>query len=330
MAALSITAEDRANADAAALEIESIMRDGAVVGVTQVIDPIPDFKTPSPDALKAFFKSAAAGILRRTTVVGPNATISVVSGTPQIGVAGSAFANPLVVVVRDAYNNPVPGATVTFSAPGGGSSASLSSPTLTDSNGQTQVTATANSVTGVYSVVATVAGIFTTVSFVLTNIDTKIVFAAAKAEKIIQQTITGGNAYNTIDFNLIAKDTISAITTGGAWVYKVPTNRAGLYRVSTLIALTSPTSGDQAEISLWRVGNDIFSTETLEVILNASRTPSANGAAGTYLSGEATIELADGEGIRIKVRTSNGSSQILLATTGTNWVRIFRESDIPT
>jgi hypothetical protein len=50
---------------------------------------------------------------------GPAALISVVSGTPQQGILGSAFAKPLVALVTDVNGNPVSGVTVTFLQQGG-------------------------------------------------------------------------------------------------------------------------------------------------------------------------------------------------------------------
>lgn len=47
-------------------------------------------------------------------VVGPVATLSVVSGGKQVGVVGTTLTNPLVVKAKDAVGNVVPGATITF------------------------------------------------------------------------------------------------------------------------------------------------------------------------------------------------------------------------
>lgn len=50
----------------------------------------------------------------------PN-SIAVQSGTGQTAVTGNNVANPPMAIVRDQFNNPVPGVTVNFSASGGGS-----------------------------------------------------------------------------------------------------------------------------------------------------------------------------------------------------------------
>ena len=105
-----------------------------------------------------------------TNTPGAAAAVAVVSGSGQTTTVATAFASPLVVVVKDSYGNPVPGASVTFAAPTAGASAALtSSPATTGANGQASVTATANTVAGAYTVTASVAGVTTPASFSLTN-----------------------------------------------------------------------------------------------------------------------------------------------------------------
>jgi hypothetical protein len=103
-------------------------------------------------------------------------SVAATAGTPQSAVIISAFATQLQVTVKDASNNPVSGATVTFTAPSSG-------PSGTFAGGQTTATATtnaqgvatapvftANSVAGSYTVTATVAGVTTPANFLLTNL----------------------------------------------------------------------------------------------------------------------------------------------------------------
>jgi uncharacterized repeat protein (TIGR01451 family) len=105
-----------------------------------------------------------------TNVAGGVAAISIVSGTPQTAVAGAAFAEPLQVLVVDAFGNPVEGATVTFTAPGTGASATTSTLTaITNATGLASVTAAAGAIAGTYTVTASTAGATTPASFALTN-----------------------------------------------------------------------------------------------------------------------------------------------------------------
>jgi hypothetical protein len=104
-----------------------------------------------------------------TNTPGDPFSASVVSGTSQSAMVETGFALPLIVVVRDSFNNLVPGATVSFTAPSGATSATLSAATATTgSDGKTQITAIAKTHTGSYAVVGSVGGEFAAL-FALTN-----------------------------------------------------------------------------------------------------------------------------------------------------------------
>jgi hypothetical protein len=99
------------------------------------------------------------------TTTGVAASIAVVSGSAQTTPFGSEFANPLVVIVRDAGGNPVSGAMVSFS----GSGLDFSSGTITtSSNGEASVTAIAKAV-GSLTASASVSGVSTSAAFTLTG-----------------------------------------------------------------------------------------------------------------------------------------------------------------
>lgn len=92
------------------------------------------------------------------------ASINVVSGSGQTTAYGSAFANPLEVIVKDANGNPVPGAVVNFAGAG---LSFTGAPATTGSNGEASVTATANAI-GSLTAVASTNGVTGTASFSLT------------------------------------------------------------------------------------------------------------------------------------------------------------------
>ena len=98
-------------------------------------------------------------------------TLTINSGdSPQSASFGNAFANPLAVTVTSQAGDPVAGGVVRFSAPGSGASASLSSTTaVIGSNGQADVTATANDVVGGAYLVSAAASGASSVEFTLTN-----------------------------------------------------------------------------------------------------------------------------------------------------------------
>ena len=94
-----------------------------------------------------------------------------VSGSPQSAVVNAAFANTLKVLVKDASNNPVAGATVTFAAPGSGASGAFAggqNTAVTDITGvATSAPIIANGAAGSYAVTASLGALST--SFALTN-----------------------------------------------------------------------------------------------------------------------------------------------------------------
>ena len=104
------------------------------------------------------------------TNIGPlpgsvTATTVTVQSTP----INASFASPLTVKVLGA-SGPAPGAVVTFTVvPNNGAGAVLSVPAVTDNNGLASVTASANSIGGAYTVVATAAGFGGSATFSLTN-----------------------------------------------------------------------------------------------------------------------------------------------------------------
>lgn len=146
--------------------------------------------------------STIAGTSGNVTVsVGPPFTIVIVSGNNQTALLNGTFANALTVSVLDAYGNPIPGLTVTFSAPATGASATFFSgsrgvnllsasllgkparpkttlprpnvtgPTgaaITDSSGVASIGATANNLAGTYSITASVGAV--TGQFTMTNV----------------------------------------------------------------------------------------------------------------------------------------------------------------
>jgi hypothetical protein len=121
-----------------------------------------------------------------TNTSGPPASITVTSGSLQDAQVSAAFGAPLVATVVDSNQNPVSGASVTFTAPSTGASAvfaSNSSNTETDTTnagGQaTSSTLTADATAGVYTVTAAVTGVATVANFQLANITGALISIAA-------------------------------------------------------------------------------------------------------------------------------------------------------
>jgi hypothetical protein len=112
--------------------------------------------------------------LALTNAVGPAASITLGAGSsPQTTNAGTGFANPFTVTVRDAGNNPIPGTNVAFTAPNSGPSGAFTSNNAskiiiaTDAYGVVTTSFRANSVVGSYAVTVGSGGAHSTLS--LTN-----------------------------------------------------------------------------------------------------------------------------------------------------------------
>ncbi|MBN8726189.1 MAG: hypothetical protein J0H15_00595 [Xanthomonadales bacterium] len=105
-----------------------------------------------------------------TNLPGPAAVVDGASGSGQGAVAGTPFAAPLVVEVRDAWGNVVPGVQVSFSGPATGAGASLPTHATTGEDGRAAVSAVANGNAGQYTIRAAVAGTDDEAAFILTNL----------------------------------------------------------------------------------------------------------------------------------------------------------------
>jgi len=106
------------------------------------------------------------------SILGAPSTIAATGGTLQSTLINTAFPVPLQATVRDNNNNPLPGVTVTFTAPGSGAGGTFPSgnTAVTNASGQASVPFTANGTAGSYTVTANVTpALATPASFPLTN-----------------------------------------------------------------------------------------------------------------------------------------------------------------
>jgi uncharacterized protein len=109
-----------------------------------------------------------------TNTAGAPASIAATAGTPQSTPAGTAFPVKMAAMVKDAFNNPVPNLTVTFTAPSSGATGTFANGThvktaVTAANGvATASVFTANNTKGSYQVQGT-TGSLPAAIFSLTN-----------------------------------------------------------------------------------------------------------------------------------------------------------------
>jgi CSLREA domain-containing protein len=144
--------------------------------------------------------------------------LSLAAGNNQSALLTTAFAAPLVVNVSSAFNEPVQGGKVSFSAPGSGPSATLSANSATiAANGQASVTATANNQAGSYQVTAATTGSPSNVSFQLTNLCPAITAMVSNGGAIrsgqpftITVTLSGGSAPYSVSLSNVGTQTGSS------------------------------------------------------------------------------------------------------------------------
>ena len=211
-----------------------------------------------------------------TNTSGQTGTLVATGGTPQSTGTGTPFASALQVTLRNGSGNPVAGATVTFTVPASGASATLSSPTaITNAAGVASVTATANSIVGSYTVGATANGL--TTSFSLSNTGQALNLRISGV--IIQTT-----AVNTPFPNLLQVTVTDALnnTVGGVAVTFTapPTSSA-----SAILSTTTATTNGSGVATVSATANSIVGSYTvaaslggLSVTFNLTNTAGQSGS----------------------------------------------------
>ncbi len=191
------------------------------------------------------------------------ASITITQGTPQNTRVGTAYATALQVVVRDALNNPVPGALVTFTAPSTSASGTFSNnqntfSVNTNASGlATSTTFTANNIAGSFNVSAAVSGVATPAQFALTNNpgSPSVVLSSAGTPQSttvntafaasLQATVRDGlgNPVAGITVSFVAPASgASGIFVGGNATYSAQTNASGVLTTPQFKANTTAGS----------------------------------------------------------------------------------------
>ena len=109
-------------------------------------------KTPQTVTITGTSAGYATATFTETSVVGPVASITLVSGSKQTGTVGTTLPSPIVVKAKDAAGNLVSGASITFTDGVGGTF--TPNPGIADTNGQTSVTYTLPTVAKTLTVTA--------------------------------------------------------------------------------------------------------------------------------------------------------------------------------
>jgi hypothetical protein len=227
-----------------------------------------------------------------TNCAGVPATLTVSSGSGQSTQVGTPFANPLVVSVKDLNGFAVPNATVTWTVPAVGASATLSALTSqTDANGQATVTATANAIAGTYSVVAAYGTLAATLS--LTNTSTGVSATLTVSSGSGQSTRVGTPF--AIPLAVIVKDLNGFAMPNATVTWTVPAMGAS----ATLSALTSQTdangqaavTGTASAISgMYAVGASYGSLSVTISLTNAITIAAGNTCSGNAATNADLVE----------------------------------------
>jgi adhesin/invasin len=152
--------------------------------------------------------------------VGAAATLAISAGNNQSGIAGSALTNPFVVLVTDANNNPVPGASVAFAVTAGGGT--LSAATVsTNAQGLASSTLTLGAAPATNTVTATVQGV-TPVTFTATGMAAPpaavVVVSGNNQSARIGMALTDALVVRVVDANnnpLSGQSVAFTVVTGG-------------------------------------------------------------------------------------------------------------------
>jgi hypothetical protein len=166
-----------------------------------------------------------------TNTSGPPASITATSGSLQDAQIGTAFEAPLVAMVVDANQNPVTGASVTFTAPASGASgtfASNSTVTETDTTNSSGVATssvfTANAISGGPYTVTASTGQLTPADYSLTNITGAVVSITATSGTPQSATV---NAAFAAPFVVTVVDSSQNPINGTVVTFETPATGAG-------------------------------------------------------------------------------------------------------
>jgi len=174
----------------------------------------------------------------------PAGSITATAGTPQSTTVNTPFATALQALVKDTSGNPLPGATVTFSAPASGASGRFGGATsvfvTTDSNGLATAPISANTVAGSYTATAFVSGVIAA-TYSLTNTAGPPAIITATAGSV--QSAFPGVAFST-PLQATVRDSFNNLRSGVAVIFEAPSfGASGTFAGSLQATATTNASG---------------------------------------------------------------------------------------
>ncbi len=225
-----------------------------------------------PNTVQALAAGATstATMFTATSIAGAPAKLVAISGDGQSAPVATMLASPLVVGVSDANDNPIKGATVSFSiTSGGGTLATISG--ATDAHGQAQTQLTLGGTAGVDTVSAHVVGI------------PPVTFSATSdVGTVAEFEVVSGNQQNGIAGSLLAPMVVVAQDAHANAIANVVVTfavTAGNGSLSITTAMTDSSGHAQTTLTLGHTA----STDTVSAHaagLSTGLTFTANGVAG--------------------------------------------------
>ncbi len=228
------------------------------------------------------------------------ASIAFVSGQTQSGAAGALMPDSIIVVVRDAFNNPVAGQSVTFAALAGASSVSQTS-VLTNAAGRAAVRANFGNTVG-----GPLPGVRATTPGVGTVLETTVSIAAGAASQLAVTTTPFASVIAGTPFSISALvrdalgNTAVAFTDSISIAILSGPGGATLSGITRLPAVTG--AREFAALSLDRAG-------TYQLVVSATGLASANTFSFNVTpAAAATLTLAGGNAQTGAVNTTLANS----------------------
>jgi len=179
-----------------------------------------------------------------TNLAGSAASIAATAGTPQSATVNTAFTTQLQATVKDSFNNPVSGVTVTFTAPTNGASGTFAGGVNTATTNASGVTTaavfTANTTASAYTVTASVSGVSTPANFSLTNLAGAAASITATAGT--PQSATVNTAF-AVQLQAAVKDSFNNPVSGVTVTFTAPTSGASGTFVGGVNTATTNASG---------------------------------------------------------------------------------------
>src|SRR5262245_49700156 len=287
--------------------------DGSVTGATQTtnaagIATLGSWTlgtTAGPNTMTAASGTLAGSPLSFTATgtAGTATSIAIHAGHGQTAMVGTAVAGPPAVIVRDQFNNPVPGVAVTFTVASGGGSVSPATPVMTDANGVAAVTGwTLGNSAGLNTLTATADGL-STVSFSATgtaSIASSIAISAGNG-----QTATVGTAVAAPPA-VIVLDQFNNPVAGVAVTFAVASGGG-----SVTGATQTTNAAGVAAVGSWTLGTTAglnSLTATAGTLAGSPLSFTATGTAGTASS----IAISAGDGQSATVGAALGTAPAVI------------------